>query len=163
MQASQYSKDGKSPPSILSFILPSDWFSPNPQNNDVKSAGSDSFTWRSKSFSLKDKPLDIYTECDNEYETKEIIKSHEENGELGPNHNHESFGTRSDNVKEPGSGTSTSSSFDLFEDFATPHAYEKSMPNLTEESVFISPDLYQFFEASLPNIVKGCQWVLLYR
>ncbi|KAL7118822.1 hypothetical protein ACP275_02G025100 [Erythranthe tilingii] len=145
-EARQYAKDAKSPSSIMSFVLPSinfDWFKANGQANEVKSTESDSFKWRSKSFSLKDKPLDRYAECDNGYETKENITSHEEN-------------------KEPGSGTSTSSSSDVFEDFASPHSFEKSMPSQVEESVFISPDLYQFFEASLPNIVKGCQWVLLY-
>lgn len=110
--------------------------------------------------------MDRCTESHNEYETKENIWSHEENGEHGstrsPNHNHESFDGHSE-IAEPGSGKSTSSSSDVFEDAATPHTFEKSMPCLADESLFISPDLYLFFEASLPNIVKGCQWVLLYR
>ncbi|KAG8368262.1 hypothetical protein BUALT_Bualt15G0027000 [Buddleja alternifolia] len=169
--ASPQAKDGKSLSSKLAFILPSpnfDWFRPN-ANNEVKPLDSHSFKWRSKSFSLKDKPLDTYTEGNNEYETKENIKSHEENGK-----NHQLSNSHLEN-EEPGSGTSTSSGSDVFEDSATPNTFEKksmpslmddfeekAMPSLMDESLFISRDLYQFLEASLPNIVKGCQWVLLY-
>ncbi|KAL3620650.1 hypothetical protein CASFOL_036134 [Castilleja foliolosa] len=125
----QYAKDDKPQSSVLSFVLPSttlDWFTPNGRASEVKIDESNSFKWRSKSFSWKDKPLDI------------------ENG-------------------EPGSGTSSSnSSDDVFEDAATPHTFGKPVPRFLDESIFVSQDLYQFFEASLPNIVKGCEWVLLY-
>ncbi|KAL8542894.1 hypothetical protein ACS0TY_003686 [Phlomoides rotata] len=144
-EARSPAKDGKSQSSVLSSILPSasfSWFRTNPHTNEVKSTGSDSFKWRNKSFSLKDKPIDRYTESYSKFEAEENLKSHEESS-------------------EPGSGRSTSSS-DIFEDAVTPHTFAKSMPSLMDESRFISPDLFQFFEASLPNIVKGCQWVLLY-
>ncbi|KAL3614114.1 hypothetical protein CASFOL_042188 [Castilleja foliolosa] len=140
-EARQYAKDGKSQSSILSFVLPSaslDWFRPNRGANEVKFTESNSFKWRSKSFSWKDKPLD--TEC----KDKDKLDSHLENG-------------------EPGSGTSSSnSSDDVFEDAAsTPHTFDKPAPRrLLDESIFVTQDLYQFFEASLPNIVKGCEWVL---
>lgn len=39
----------------------------------------------------------------------------------------------------------------------------KSLPDLMDESAFISSNLFEFLHSSLPNIVKGCQWVLLYR
>lgn len=39
----------------------------------------------------------------------------------------------------------------------------KFLPDEVVESSFISPDLYEFLHACLPNIVKGCQWMLLYR
>ncbi|KAL3812424.1 hypothetical protein ACJIZ3_013692 [Penstemon smallii] len=147
-EARPYAKDGKSLSSILSFIIPSggfDWFRPNTHNNEAKPIKSRSFKWRSKSFSSKDKPLDIYTKCDHKYDKKENIKSHEENG-------------------EPDSGRSINSNSTIFEDATTPNTSEKMMPmsNLTDESRFISPELYQFFESSLPSLVKGCQWALLY-
>ncbi|PKI50088.1 hypothetical protein CRG98_029526 [Punica granatum] len=63
---------------------------------------------------------------------------------------------------ETGSGKSTSSS-DVFEEAAEPHSPEKPLRNLMDDSAFILPDLYEFLHSSLPNIVKGCQWVLLYR
>lgn len=136
---------------MLSSILPSasfSWYRPNDHANEATSTGSQSFKWRSKSFSLKDKPLDR-TESYDEFETKE-------------NSGHDSTRSHLEN-SEPGFRRSTSGDSDLFEDVFTPHSFEKAMPSLVNESLFISPDLYQFFEASLPNIVKGCQWVLLYR
>ncbi|XP_020578943.1 oxidation resistance protein 1 isoform X2 [Phalaenopsis equestris] len=36
------------------------------------------------------------------------------------------------------------------------------IPHLTEKSTFVTADLFDFLHSSLPNIVKGCQWVLLY-
>lgn len=38
-----------------------------------------------------------------------------------------------------------------------------SIPNLMEKSTFVTADLFDFLHSCLPNIVKGCQWVLLYR
>ncbi|GFQ00961.1 oxidation resistance protein 1 [Phtheirospermum japonicum] len=120
-EARQYAKDEKSQSSILSFVLPStslDWFRPNGRANEVRFTESNSFKWRSKSFSWKDKPLD--TECNDE----DKLDSHLENG-------------------EPGSGTSSSnSSNDVFEDAATPHTFEKPVPRLLDESIFVSEDLY---------------------
>ncbi|XP_020225296.1 oxidation resistance protein 1 [Cajanus cajan] len=44
----------------------------------------------------------------------------------------------------------------------SPNTFKKHPPIFTNESVFISPELNDFFESCLPNIVKGCQRVLLY-
>nr|GEX64038.1 hypothetical protein [Tanacetum cinerariifolium] len=59
------------------------------------------------------------------------------------------------------SGKSTSSS-EMFEDAVDLKTPKKHPPDINLDSVFISPELYQFFYCCLPNIVKGCQWVLLY-
>lgn len=157
-EARPHTKEGKSASSIFSFILPSagfDWFRSDNRNNEVKSLESHTFKWRSKSFSYRDKPMDRYSEC--EY-------SCQENGENGsirsPSQNNKSS-PRFENG-EPGSGRSTCSSTDVFEDAADSYSFEETMPNLTVESLFISPDLYEFFDSSLPNIVKGCRWILLY-
>ncbi|RWR81203.1 oxidation resistance protein 1 [Cinnamomum micranthum f. kanehirae] len=58
----------------------------------------------------------------------------------------------SDNVEETPKIEETSTSDDVV----------KSIPDLMDESSFISSDLFEFLHSSLPNIVKGCQWVLLY-
>ncbi|KAL6497769.1 hypothetical protein OROHE_027008 [Orobanche hederae] len=155
-EARRYAKDEKPQSSILSSFLPSasfDWFRQNARPDEAKFTTSDSFKWKSKSFSCKDRPLDM--EHNDEHETEENMGFHEENGQP------ESIGGHVENG-EPGSGTSTSNSSDVFEDVSTPHTLEKSCPRLLDESLFVSRDLYQFFEASLPNIVKGCEWVLLY-
>ena len=60
----------------------------------------------------------------------------------------------------------SSCSSEIFEDASgrlTPITPKTSPFNFTDDSFFISPDLYEFLESSLPNIVKGCQWTLLYR
>ncbi|CAI9776932.1 unnamed protein product [Fraxinus pennsylvanica] len=109
-------------------------------------------------FSYNDKPVDTYSECDPEYPC-------EENGEHGSVRSPSQSNESSPHVenREPGSRRSTCSSTDVFEDATDSYSFEKTMPNLTVESLFISPYLYEFFESSLPNIVKGCQWILLYR
>ncbi|CAH2052218.1 unnamed protein product [Thlaspi arvense] len=38
----------------------------------------------------------------------------------------------------------------------------KQMEELTESSAFISANLCEFLYACLPNIVRGCKWILLY-
>ncbi|KAM7261523.1 hypothetical protein ACFE04_008890 [Oxalis oulophora] len=55
-----------------------------------------------------------------------------------------------------------SSDSDVFEEAIDHETPRKPLPNLADDSVFVSSDLYEFLESSLPNIVKGCQWVLLY-
>lgn len=49
------------------------------------------------------------------------------------------------------------------EETSTSDVVVKSIPDLMDESSFISSDLFEFLHSSLPNIVKGCQWLLLYR
>ncbi|XP_047941466.1 oxidation resistance protein 1 isoform X1 [Salvia hispanica] len=157
-EARLHPKNGKSPSSMLSF-LPSasfSWNRPNEQANGVTSTGSQSFQWRSKSFSLKDKPLDRTESYD------DFQKENSGHGSV-TSQNPDSFGSQLENsVPDAERSTSSGSSSDTFEDVFTPHSLEKSLPSFVDESVFISPDLYEFLEASLPNIVKGCQWALLY-
>ncbi|KAK7344576.1 hypothetical protein VNO77_14341 [Canavalia gladiata] len=43
-----------------------------------------------------------------------------------------------------------------------PNTPKKLQFNFTDHSAFISPDLNDFFDSSLPDIVRGCQGVLLY-
>ncbi|WOL09944.1 hypothetical protein Cni_G18698 [Canna indica] len=45
---------------------------------------------------------------------------------------------------------------------STPHDPNEYLSYLTEKSTFMSADLFEFFESCLPNIVKGCQWILVY-
>ncbi|KAB2625600.1 TLD domain-containing protein 2-like [Pyrus ussuriensis x Pyrus communis] len=66
-----------------------------------------------------------------------------------------------ENDDDRASGGSTSGS-EVFEEAADQQSLQKQLPLLMDDSVFISPDLHEFLLSSLPNIVKGCQWVLLY-
>ncbi|PSS35635.1 Oxidation resistance protein [Actinidia chinensis var. chinensis] len=166
-QARTYSKEGKSFSSIFSFILPSsslDGVRSNKNKNDIRPLQSPPVKWKSRNISWQDKPLDYYEECDHKCENKESPNSHGEDQEHGLGRSAECVNKRALNNHEdgdPGSARSTASS-DMFEDATDQHNVEKAMPYLTEESSFISSDLYEFFLSSLPNIVKGCQWVLLY-
>ncbi|KAH0705057.1 hypothetical protein KY290_009759 [Solanum tuberosum] len=158
-QARPYTKEGSSLSSVISIFLPSMSFSKFKDGDDVKSLQSHSFTWRSKSFSWRDRPLERYAECDDH-------NDHTEEGENGLIRSsigvlNESFYTPRCN-EEPNSARSVASGFEPFEDAPDGDSLEQSMPNLVDDSVFISPDLYDFFQSSLPNIVKGCQWSLLY-
>ncbi|XP_078429285.1 TLD-domain containing nucleolar protein [Wolffia australiana] len=46
---------------------------------------------------------------------------------------------------------------------APPSPLTRSLPSaIREDSSFISTPLFEFLESSLPNLVKGCEWVLLY-
>ncbi|XP_059653014.1 uncharacterized protein LOC132300088 [Cornus florida] len=156
-QVRQYSKDGKSLSSILSFILPSAGlygFGSNKHQHDIKPIQSLPVRWNSRNLSWQDKPLNSYAECPNEEDEEHGSGRSTESKNKGTFSPHDEYG-------DPGSGTSTNGS-DMFEDATDPHCMEKSMPYLTEESSFINYDMYEFLQSSLPNIVKGCQWVLLY-
>ncbi|KAJ9541682.1 hypothetical protein OSB04_028188 [Centaurea solstitialis] len=54
------------------------------------------------------------------------------------------------------------SSCDVFVDAIDLQTPKKYIPDQNLDSVFITSELYQFFQSCLPNIVKGCRWVLLY-
>ncbi|KAA8548878.1 hypothetical protein F0562_000562 [Nyssa sinensis] len=151
-QARPFTKEGGTSSSIFSFIIPPAGFDGSRSRN-------------SRCLSSQDKPLDSYAECDPRYENGETPNSHEEYRENGSGRSVECKSKGELNAHEDygdsGSGRSTSGS-DMFEDATDSHNMEKSMPYLTEDSSFISPDLYEFLQSSIPNIVKGCQWVLLY-
>ncbi|KAM7258116.1 hypothetical protein ACFE04_013857 [Oxalis oulophora] len=59
--------------------------------------------------------------------------------------------------EDPSTRSSTDS--DEFEE-AINETPRKLLPNLANDSAFISLELYDFLESSIPNIVKGRQWVL---
>ncbi|CAH8386950.1 unnamed protein product [Eruca vesicaria subsp. sativa] len=40
--------------------------------------------------------------------------------------------------------------------------YDEGLRQITESSAFISANLFEFLHACLPNIVRGCKWILLY-
>lgn len=120
-------------------MLPSSRFDRLNDQHDNTPVQSPSFTWRSRSFKLEDRPLERFDDYDFEDDYKDIP---------------ENF--------EPNSARSIASGYEDFEDARDGVDYEV-MPNLMNESLFVTSDLYEFLQASLPNIVKGCQWRLLYR
>ncbi|RAL54531.1 hypothetical protein DM860_001659 [Cuscuta australis] len=152
------SKDGKSLSSILSFVLPSSSFDRSNDQHDRTPVQSPSFTWRSRSFKLEDRPLERFDDCDFEEDYEDTPYSRSGNGVSEFNRICLMNG-RTENI-EPNSARSVASGYEVFEDA---HGFDfEAMPNLSQESLFVTPNLYEFLQASLPNIVKGCQWILLY-
>ncbi|KAG1354019.1 oxidation resistance protein 1 [Cocos nucifera] len=98
--------------------------------------------WKSSGFTWKNRPLDCSEDCISESETDETVDIFKENLE---------------HVSE----RNINSSNGIIEAQASCDS-EEYLSYLSEKSAFISADLFEFFQSSLPNIVKGCQWVLLY-
>ncbi|KAH7842662.1 hypothetical protein Vadar_007825 [Vaccinium darrowii] len=155
--------EGRSLSSIFTSILPSSGFAgfqSNKHTENIKPIQSPPVKWKSTSIPWPDKHG--YEECDQECENDGASDSHGAGQEHGTGRSAECDNKgASHGDGDPGSGRSTTSS-DMFEDSTDQHNVERSMPYLTEESPFIYVDLYEFLLSSLPNIVKGCQWVLLY-
>ncbi|KAL1808589.1 hypothetical protein DCAR_0728075 [Daucus carota subsp. sativus] len=166
-QATHNKKEGKSLSSIFSSILPStslNGFRSNKQHHDIKPIQSQPVRWKSKKFSPEKIPSEKYEECEYKFENERTLTGqYNEKGKgsvMGQALNEEYFVTPAGN-EDQSSRRSTSDS-DTFEDATDQRFSEKSMPKLTQESLFLSVNLYDFFQSALPNIVKGCEWVLLY-
>ncbi|KAE8076110.1 hypothetical protein FH972_014778 [Carpinus fangiana] len=142
-QAGPNSKEGKSLSSYFSYIIPSAGFDGSRSNNhqsDLKPIQAPPVRHSNVKYKALDESLDNYVDYSPVCE-KKVTPSNQEDDE------------------EPASGRSTTGS-EMFEE-AT-HSPQKPLSYLMDESVFISTYLYEFLLSSLPNIVKGCQWVLLY-
>ncbi|XWS08733.1 hypothetical protein CRYUN_Cryun40dG0026400 [Craigia yunnanensis] len=138
-QARWYSKGSKSLSSIFSYIIPSvslGGSKSNDQGSDLKTIQSLPVRGKNKKFGVQDESLDSYSD------NKQMISPHGEDKDC--------------------TSESSSSDSDEFEEAREQQSPVKPLPNLSDESVFITCDLYEFLVSSLPNIVKGCQWVLLY-
>lgn len=100
--------------------------------------------WQTSNLTWKYRPPGCREECGTESESDDSIDISSENR----NHDCNRRNVNGSNGWEEPSTSHTSDDF---------HHY------LTEKSTFMSGELFEFFQSSLPNIVKGCQWVLLYR
>ncbi|KAI7744447.1 hypothetical protein M8C21_016578 [Ambrosia artemisiifolia] len=151
-KARSHTKGGGYFSSVLTYMRSSNEASPNKHDNNLKPIQSLPTRWKSKGGSWQHIPLDTYDEDDEfnpreksetQSAVREVSSAKEENGDQG-------------------STRSTSSSSEVFEDATEPNTPMRAVIDITIDSSFISPELYEFFQASLPNIVKGCRWVLLY-
>ncbi|KAL5996875.1 hypothetical protein ACLOJK_007798 [Asimina triloba] len=98
--------------------------------------------WRSNHFSWKERPLEQREEFGHQNGIYETLECSDE---------------EDDHVSEMNLGCPKKS-----EATTTLPDLPKAPVAFTGESSFISPDLYEFLHSCIPNIVKGCQWVLLY-
>ncbi|KAJ6420963.1 hypothetical protein OIU84_028359 [Salix udensis] len=161
-QARPFSK-GENSSSYFPFAIPSLSFfgsRSNKHHDELKPIQSLPVRWNGKNLEQREEHSNRYHECSTICETEEFqnsckddkgynaacesnqtVKSHDGNGDAAP--------------------TRTSSDSDLFEE-ANDQTPRKPFSCLLDESTFISSELYEFLLSSLPNIVKGCQWTLLY-
>lgn len=144
MQASSNSKEGRSWSSYLSYAIPSVSFSGSSTSNQKYDLKPIQITY--DNLESQDDPSDEYVDCSPVFKNIDLLKDKIKDEDEAPRR--------------------TSFSSDVFEEAngsQSPNVLKNPRVNLTDESIFISPELYEFFESCLPNIVKGCQWVLLYR
>ncbi|MBA0559104.1 hypothetical protein Golob_016084 [Gossypium lobatum] len=152
-QASLYSKGSSSLYSIFSYITPS-----------VSSGGSRSKDHGSHlkpigSLELQDEPLDSYEDLIIPFTNEKLVRVHEVKKKISEDSdNKQTISPRGEDKDH----TSERSDSDEFQDTREQQSSIKPPLNLSDESVFITCDLYEFLVSSLPNIVKGCQWMLLY-
>lgn len=139
-QAKAHSMGAKTLSSFYTFIHPS--ATKKKTQGDLKGVQSSPTRWRSRNLSWRNQNIDCQAEGIPRDECRESTISQNE---------HES-------PVSAGSACASEISENVFE----PQSPWKLMPNLTDDSSFINVELYEFLQASLPNIVKGCQWVLLY-
>ncbi|GAA0172285.1 hypothetical protein LIER_26137 [Lithospermum erythrorhizon] len=154
-------KEGRSLSSIFSFILPSPIFGKSRENECTDEGNTTifhSFKWKDEHFSVGDETLNKHSEYEFEIERKATYENRlcrSSVKDFTKQHIHMDNG-------QPDSAKSNASGSSVYEDALDSPSFSNSIPNLTEDSVFICPALYAFFDSSIPNLVKGCQWVLLY-
>lgn len=147
IQTNSPSKGLNTRTSLFSFIHPS---SSSSKTEDLKPLQSDPVRWSSKGRASRK----------SEYKKAECI-SREECRESASSCAEQEISASS--YAEQEISTSSTCALEMCEDAVEPQSSLKLMPNLTSDSSFIYVELYEFLQSSLPNIVKGCQWVLLYR
>ncbi|KAL9408450.1 hypothetical protein AB3S75_046918 [Citrus x aurantiifolia] len=158
-QARSYSKGGKSLTSFFSFISPlasSDGSKTSQQHRELKKLRSIPCRQISDDFDQKIEPADIFEEC--RTACSPGIQNNE-NSTLSMNK--QGSVSVDDDDKDCACG-STSSDSDAYAEATDLPSPTKLLSNLREDSVFITSELYEFLQSSIPNLVKGCQWVLLY-
>ncbi|XVE65768.1 hypothetical protein DITRI_Ditri08aG0026100 [Diplodiscus trichospermus] len=160
-QARWYSKGSRSFSSIFSYIIPSVGGS---KSNDHGSSlrppiQSLPVRWKNRKFEVQDESLDSSKEYIINY-TSEDLKQLCEDKKLWIDDDTKQTVTPCGEYKDCVFEGSSSDS-DEFQEAREQHSPFKPS-NLSDESVFITCDLYEFLVSSLPNIVKGCQWMLLY-
>ncbi|PWA74575.1 TLD-domain containing nucleolar protein [Artemisia annua] len=158
-RARSHSKDGSYISSVLTYIRPSSESSPNKNDKPLKPIQSLPNRWKDKDVSYQHIPLDTYDEDDDDTFNPREQNTTQSSVTSIKSENKEVSNGREENVDQ-GSEISTSSS-EAFEDAAKPTTMT-TVVDLNIDSLFISPELYQCLQSSIPNIVKGCQWVLLY-
>ncbi|KAG8658519.1 hypothetical protein MANES_03G159300v8 [Manihot esculenta] len=163
-QAGSFSNGGKSVSSYFPFTVPSLNFGRSRSNKyqeELKPIKSLLVTWGLKGFKPEDEHSVSYHECNTISEDENLQNFSEDSKESIEVSVNKQTDKTLDSNEVSASGRSSSDS-DIFEEAREQQTPCSPVLHLMVESTFISSELYEFLHASLPNIVKGCQWVLLY-
>ncbi|GMI72068.1 oxidation resistance 2 [Hibiscus trionum] len=156
-QARLYSKGSSSLSSFFSYITPSESLGGSKSNDHgshLKPIQSHPVRWKCRTHELQDESLDSYKGHRVTYKNENLQMIHEVTKKISKD---------GDKGKDKDCTSKRSSSdSEEFQDAQVQQSPVKPPPNLSDESVFITPDLYEVLVSSLPNIVKGCRWMLLY-
>ncbi|KAG4185399.1 hypothetical protein ERO13_A09G227500v2 [Gossypium hirsutum] len=114
-----------------------------------------------RTLELQDEPLDSCEDLTIPFTNEKLVRVHEVKKKISEDSdNKQTISPRGEDKDRTSERRSSDS--DEFLDTREQRSSIKPPLNLSDESVFITCDLYEFLVSSLPNIVKGCQWVLLY-
>ncbi|KAG6593813.1 Oxidation resistance protein 1, partial [Cucurbita argyrosperma subsp. sororia] len=140
-QARPKSKGRKSLSSYLSLVIPSIRGSKSTDSHqDTNEVQSPSVPFCDANNDFQEEGPDAHLECTIRCKEEEIYSKHDD---------------------DPAFGRSTCSS-KVFEEAMEQPTPRNLISDLTDTSAFISADLFEFLGCCLPNIVKGCKWILLY-
>ncbi|XP_022157946.1 oxidation resistance protein 1 [Momordica charantia] len=145
-----YSKEGKALSSYFSFIIPSTGL-------EGSKSGKNESNYKPR----QPRPVEYDIVNFDSLEPLDNFEGYSENKECSLECGNKEILDNEEDFDDSFSGRSTSSS-EVFEEATFQPGPLKSVMNLTVDSVLISFDIYDFLLQCLPNIVKGCQWVLLY-
>ncbi|XP_039008789.1 oxidation resistance protein 1-like [Hibiscus syriacus] len=129
--------------------FPAFWWSKwNDHGSQLNTTQSHPVRWKCRTLELQDESLENLQKA---HEVEKVSKHNDNKRTLNPRcKNKDSTSER------------CSSDSDEYRDAQVQRSPVKPPLNLSDESVFITPDLYESLVSSLPNIVEGCQWMLLY-
>lgn len=150
--------------SYFSFSVPfssSDDAKSEEQQCDLRSVRSLPIRQITDEYDQQNEQLDIFEECITSSPVKQNCPVNK-NKQGNPVSENKQPVSPNNEYKDCASANSSGDS-DVFVQANDLSGPSKLLSNLNDGSSFITPELYEFLQSSLPNIVKGCQWILLYR
>ncbi|KAJ0967509.1 hypothetical protein J5N97_024426 [Dioscorea zingiberensis] len=135
--------------SYLISLLPKRNLSFHGHNSDVhdkrlRPLRSKHGRWEANGFGSEEKPLEFNVDSGAESENDDV------------------FVTPKTNPVDGSDVFSSTNGSDGNEEVSPSCDSQEFLSYLAEKSIFINSNLFEFFQSSLPNIAKGCQWILLY-
>ncbi|CAK9329228.1 unnamed protein product [Citrullus colocynthis] len=160
-QARPKSKGRKLLSSYLSLVIPSIHGSkPSGSRQDTDAVQSPSVRYCDANNDFQEEGSDTRLDCSILCKAEETPSNQGENKDCGSAY--EEVKLNNLGVDYDSASRKSTSSSDGFEEAMERSTPRNPLSNLMDESAFITSDLYEFLVCCLPNIVRGCKWVLLY-